>query len=66
MDRNQVVPPKIVEHDDDTFKRICNYLGDIGEIERPNKVTYLELEIDMRRGVVVTDVWERENPRNES
>lgn len=53
------VPMEVARFDDDLFKRICNYLGDEGILDRPNRTTRLTLDIEAEEKIRVTRVEER-------
>lgn len=56
--RTHTLPEEVVAFDDDLFKRICNHLGEVGILDRPNRTTALTLDIEAGTHVRVTHVEE--------
>lgn len=52
------LPREVVAFDDDLFKRICNHLGEVGKLDRPNRTTELDLRIRAGELVRVTHAAE--------
>jgi hypothetical protein len=54
------VPAEIAAFNEDLFKRVCNYLGEQGVLDRPNRTTRLVLDIRAGELVEVVEVEEEE------
>jgi hypothetical protein len=52
------IPSAVAAFDDDTFKKICNELGDQGVLDRPNRTLELGLNVTAGELVRVTHVKE--------